>query len=240
MPWFRVDDNMAFHHKIIAAGNSAVGLWARAGAMCAQQLTDGFVPHHMVDALGTKAQASRLVAVGLWVTVEGGYRFHEWGERQPTKAEVEAERDAARERMKRVRFAKRSPEVRPNNDRTSPEVRSTQSRPVPTRPLTVVTSPVSPESVARELDDDGLTRIRQALNGCPEAHARKTAAFVLAKAPADVRNPTAYVLAAIADEPEAYRYRRGNPKKADECPTHAGQWADHCAGCAADRKAGNA
>lgn len=92
-------------------------------------------------------------------------------------------------------------------------------------------------SVARELGEDGLTRIRQALNGCPEAHARKAAAFVLAKAPADVRNPVAYVLAAIADEPEAYRYRRGNPAKADECPEHAGQWADHCAGCAADRKA---
>lgn len=27
------------------------------------------------------------------------------------------------------------------------------------------------------------------------------------------------------------------PKKADECTTHAGNYRDHCRGCAADRKA---
>ena len=96
------------------------------------------------------------------------------------------------------------------------------------------------KTATREIDNDGLTRIQQALNGCPKTHARKAADFVLAKAPSDVRNPVAYVLAAIADEPDAYRYRRGNPKKGDECPTHAGQWADACAGCAADRKAAGA
>ena len=57
MPWFKVDDNLAFHHKVVAAGNAAMGLWVRAGAMCAQQLTDGFVPDHMVNTLGSKALA---------------------------------------------------------------------------------------------------------------------------------------------------------------------------------------
>lgn len=250
MPWFKVDDALATHDKVLSAGNPAMGLWVRAGAWSAQNLTDGHVPMRAVRLLGNMAQARSLVACGLWTEADDGFLFHEWHDYQPTREQVEAERAEARERMQRLRSrrGKGSPEVRPNKDRSSPEVRSpgssqpgsSQPRPVPSRPLTVVTYPVSPESVARELDDDGLTRIRQALNGCPEAHARKTAAFVLAKAPADVRNPTAYVLAAIADEPEAYRYRRGNPKRDQECPTHAGQWADHCAGCAADRKAGNA
>lgn len=94
-------------------------------------------------------------------------------------------------------------------------------------------------SATREVDDDGLTRIKKITRGNDD-HARRTAAFILAKAPADVRNPTAYVLAAINEDPAAYRYRRGNPKKGEECPTHAGQWADACAGCAADRKAAGA
>lgn len=110
--------------------------------------------------------------------------------------------------------------------------------PLPPTPYPALVKSVSqPTSVARGVDDDGLTRIQQALNNCPQAHARKTADFVLAKAPDNVRNPVAYILKAISEEPDAYRYKRGNPKKADECPTHAGQWADACAGCAADRKA---
>jgi hypothetical protein len=103
MPWFKVDDNLAFHHKVIAAGNPALGLWVRAGSACAQQLTDGFVPDHLANVLGTLAQAERLVKVGLWDRVEGGYKFHGWSERQPSKASVEAERAAAADRMREHR-----------------------------------------------------------------------------------------------------------------------------------------
>lgn len=113
MPWFKVDDNLAFHHKAIAAGNPALGLWVRAGSMCAQQLTDGFVPDHMVMILGTKAQAERLVSVGLWGLAKGGYRFHGWAERQPSKADVEAERAAAKERMRAYRAKKKGVSPKP-------------------------------------------------------------------------------------------------------------------------------
>lgn len=87
------------------------------------------------------------------------------------------------------------------------------------------------------VDDDGLTRIRQALGGCSKAHARKQADYVLAKAPERPRNPVAYVLAAISESPPAFREKRGNPKRGQDCPTHAGEWADACRGCAADAKA---
>jgi hypothetical protein len=124
MPWFKVDDNLAFHHKAIAAGNPALGLWVRAGSMCAQQLTDGFVPDHMVMILGTKAQAERLVSVGLWDRAKGGYNFHEWAERQPSKADVEAERAAAKERMRAYRAKKKGVSLKPPSqvsDSCSPE-----------------------------------------------------------------------------------------------------------------------
>lgn len=94
MTWFYVDDNLAFHRKVVAAGNAAMGLWVRAGSWSCQQLTDGHVPDHMVAVLGTPSQARRLVAVGLWVAVQGGFQFHQWaGEgRQRTRDQVLTER----------------------------------------------------------------------------------------------------------------------------------------------------
>jgi len=108
MPWFNVDDGFAFHHKAVKAGNAAIGLWTRAGSWCAQQLTDGYVPAEMVDVFGTPAQARRLVAAGLWHTVEGGYRFHQWTEngRNPTRKEVEKKRQAESDRKARWREEK--------------------------------------------------------------------------------------------------------------------------------------
>lgn len=108
MPWFKVDDNFAFHHKAVAAGNTALGLWARAGSWSADQLTDGFIPNHMVRTLGGRpADARRLVDVGLWNAVEGGYQFHQWGDdgRQPSRADVESKRAEWRERKARSRAA---------------------------------------------------------------------------------------------------------------------------------------
>lgn len=148
MPWFKVDDNLAFHHKVVAAGNPAMGLWVRCGSLCAQQLTDGFVPDHMIATVGTKAQAEKLVAVGLWDRAEGGYRFHEWDARQPSKASVEAERAAAADRMREYRAKKkgtsqnqsaqvsalRSPERAPNEQRTNGELPRSFGNPDPTRP----------------------------------------------------------------------------------------------------------
>lgn len=100
MTWFKVDDNLAFHPKVLAAGNAAMGLWVRAGSWCAQQLTDGFVPDTILPSLGTRAAAKQLEAAGLWVRLDGGWGFHEWAERQPLRSQVETERAAARKRMR--------------------------------------------------------------------------------------------------------------------------------------------
>jgi len=139
--WFKVDDSLAFHAKAVAAGNAAMGLWVRAGSWCSQQLNDGFVPDHIVAALGTKGQADRLVKVRLWVRGErdgdSGCFFHQWNEegRQPTRQKVEQDRAEAKERMRKNREARksRSPEQTPNDARTSEPVR--QPRPDPSRPV---------------------------------------------------------------------------------------------------------
>lgn len=107
MPWFKVDDTLATHAKVVRAGNSAMGLWVRAGSWSASQLTDGYVPNDMIGVLGGKStDARRLVEVGLWVNAEGGYRFHQWTDRQPTRAETEKKRDDWRERQRKARSKK--------------------------------------------------------------------------------------------------------------------------------------
>jgi len=103
MTWFRVDDNLAFHPKVIAAGNPAIGLWVRAGTWAAQQLTDGYIPADIARAIGPPAQARALVDAGLWLPCEKGYEFHEWTERQPTRGEVEQRRKAGAERLRKWR-----------------------------------------------------------------------------------------------------------------------------------------
>lgn len=107
MPWFKVDDNLAFHGKTVAAGVAAMGLWVRAGAWSSQLLTDGFIPDHMVPALsdGQPDLASKLVSVGFWRKVSDGFVFHEWSERNPDSEAVKAKRRKETERKAAWRAA---------------------------------------------------------------------------------------------------------------------------------------
>jgi hypothetical protein len=102
--WFKVDDGLAFHPKAINAGLSALGLWVRAGAWCAANLTDGALPRHMIGTLGAQLRdAKRLVSAGLWCETEDGYQFHEWDRWQPTKAQVTAKREKDKKRQQEWR-----------------------------------------------------------------------------------------------------------------------------------------
>ncbi|MFF4026894.1 hypothetical protein ACFYY5_29000 [Nocardia elegans] len=85
-----VDDQAAFHTKFVTAGNGAIGLWVRAGSwsQAPQNLTEGFIPKQMARTLGTAGQIKKLVEVGLWHEVDGGYQFHEWTQRQMSRQEI--------------------------------------------------------------------------------------------------------------------------------------------------------
>lgn len=103
MTWGKVDDNLAFHPKVIIAGNEAMGLWVRALSWSAQQLTDGVIPEAIIQALHGQDASQALVGAGLWHEVAGGYEFNDWADYQPTREQVLAEREAARERSKAAR-----------------------------------------------------------------------------------------------------------------------------------------
>lgn len=97
MTWFKVDDNFAMHPKAMAAGNSALGLWVRAGSWSAAHLTDGWIPGELLAALGgNRTAATKLVKASLWMAEPGGYRFKDWHVYQPAAVDVKAAEEAER------------------------------------------------------------------------------------------------------------------------------------------------
>lgn len=117
--WFKVDDKFHSHAKRHAATGTKpltpLELWLVAGSWAADQLTDGFIPTTMIRALGsTPSSAKKLVEIGLWESEDGGWRFHDWPDHQPTKESVLAKRDAEAERKaawRAKRAAKRASDV---------------------------------------------------------------------------------------------------------------------------------
>ena len=90
MAWFRLDDQMAFHAKIVAAGNEAAGAWARCGCWSSAQGTDGAVPWPVALTIATRPVWDRLVAVGLCDLSEDGesLSIHDFLDWNPTASEV--------------------------------------------------------------------------------------------------------------------------------------------------------
>lgn len=163
MTWFKVDDGFCVHPKVVGLDMAARGLWVTAGSWCAQQLTDGVIDDRQIRMLGgTRKQAEKLVAAGLW-SHDGAapsarrFFFEDWRDFQPTRDEVTAKRQQARERMAKAR-AKKSPTskdaemfARTNAER-SQEVRSEglgerSPYPDPTRPLPLRVINICPKQV---------------------------------------------------------------------------------------------
>jgi hypothetical protein len=98
MSWFRVDDRFHSHPKVVALPLDALGLWTRCGSYCAQHpRLSGVVSLEMATMFaGSKSRAralvGKLVAAGLWIECEGGWRFHDWLDFQLTPEEDEERR----------------------------------------------------------------------------------------------------------------------------------------------------
>ncbi len=123
MTWVKLDDGFTEHPKIVRAGKTAAMLLIDSIMYSARQLTDGYVTSTVLVRWGygrsLRAAITSLVEVGLWAEVEGGYQIHDYLDSQQSGASVKAEREAAKERMRRFRSAS----VRANNTVRSPEVR---------------------------------------------------------------------------------------------------------------------
>lgn len=103
MPWFRVDDGFHSHPKVLATPPAALGLWVVAGSWSSAHLTDGMIPDRILPLLLPDAEelAQQLVAAKLWKRVRGGFKFHDWAHKNPTRQAVENAREKNRERQRR-------------------------------------------------------------------------------------------------------------------------------------------
>jgi hypothetical protein len=173
MPWVRLDDGFVDHPKIARVG--PIGAWLQIQALCYcnRNLTDGFVPFGVAQsflargvvreddrgALWTLGEHSghqgldladvdwpgAMVAAGIWEAVRGGYQIHDYGDYQPSKAEVLAERK---------RHAKNQQAYRDRSTRDPVTDRVSDRAPVPVPVPGSQEDLLSLASLARPRDDN--------------------------------------------------------------------------------------
>jgi hypothetical protein len=154
MTWVKLDDAFTDHPKLAPLSNRAFRLHVAALCYCARHLTDGYLSAAQARALDRANVAAdrassngrghahgslpassvvegQLRDAGLWEADGDGWRIHDYLRYNPSRRQVVGEREAARDRMARLRSSpERSPEhgnVRQNFTRSSPS----PSRPVP-------------------------------------------------------------------------------------------------------------
>ena len=97
MSWFKCDDNLGDHPKVMSLDDKllpAMGLWVMCGVYCSKHLTDGFVPRKVVRMYGGEKQAKALEAAGLFKPAPGGWLIHDYLDWNPSKEQVLATRAA--------------------------------------------------------------------------------------------------------------------------------------------------
>ena len=98
MTWTKIDDQFYDHPKVVAAGPLGIALFVCGLSYCSRHLTDGFIStvqvRRLIDIDNPGDVAEKLVAVGLWERRDGGYQVHDYLEYNPSRAKVEAIRQA--------------------------------------------------------------------------------------------------------------------------------------------------
>lgn len=146
---FHVDDQFADHPKVVGLPDHAVALWVRTGSWAARNHTDGYVPDAIVGRYCARPRriVATLVDAGLWEVADGGYRFHDWPDYNPTRSALEDRKAADRNRKRRSRTGGMSrrdsernpsgvtPEFHRDSERNPHGIRSDVSQGVPIPPL---------------------------------------------------------------------------------------------------------
>lgn len=97
MTWLKTDDGEGMAPWVFQVGNEAYGVYVRLGSYCAQHLTDGLVPKAMAEMIvgGSKKPLLALEVVGRVKRREtGDVELPFFLDSNPTRAQVEAEREA--------------------------------------------------------------------------------------------------------------------------------------------------
>lgn len=166
MTWFKVDDSLHSHPKVLATEPAALGLWVIAGSWSSGNLTEGFVPDHVLPRLlpDSAKLARELVAAGLWRRVQGGYTFHDWHDYNPSKEAVSNRRRAAAERQQRWRQGKRNAVTNAPTNSVTHASGNGVSHSSPSRPVTHMQVG---EELSVEGGSGGETAERNAVTNAP-------------------------------------------------------------------------
>lgn len=169
MAWVKLDDGFTEHPKVQEVGGDAAWLHVCALSYCNRNLTDGFIAsgvvHRLSDRRNPRKLAERLTAAGLWDVTPGGWTIHDYLEFQPSKAKVDAERVAARERMAALRAAKEAAE---SSGEQSPNFAGSSAS--PTRPdVPSAQVPLPPQSL--DSAEGGMGEPSSRLSAIADAYA---------------------------------------------------------------------
>lgn len=245
MPWLRTDDGFPEHPKSDALAahfgddwqslNLAFAAWHHMGCDCAARRTDGVfntarayrvmrAPREAVD----RALAG-LLKVGLLERRADCLVFHDWSDYQPTRAQIDAEREAKTARQQRWRDGRGSKDVdaketdarrdvdastRPSVDASRDgSVDAAPSPPVPSRPLPTqdISSPaaVAPSALPAQAT---VAALALDLGAAKPARAKRA------------KPPTAPMPFSVADALDALASTAGRRFVVGDRATWAGGW----------------
>ncbi len=82
MAWARLDDQFAFHRKVVKAGNEVAGIFSRSICWSSANDTDGFIPDEIALLIAGKRRQTDseralkcVTNAGLWLPVHAGETF---------------------------------------------------------------------------------------------------------------------------------------------------------------------
>lgn len=146
MSWSRIDDRANEHRKQLEAGPEACWFWT-CGLLYVnrQDVRDGFIPDAALALLypvrSPKKLAQKLVAVGLWERVPGGYQVHNYERWNQTREQVQDAKQRARDRAAKSYERRKQKDSAPDSApqsalQNSDALRdSSGSHPIPSHPI---------------------------------------------------------------------------------------------------------
>lgn len=244
--------------------DAAFALWVRAGSYCANKATDGFVADDVLSLFTETQQAAapELVRRRLWSRVRGGFQYHQFDERNLTKARIEADRKRDREKKRRQRATDEAsssahregnehssangyPQASKTDDRSTSEAKDQRNgSDVPPghprdSPGDSGGSPTGSVSVSVSESVSGSGHVPAAVEpAAPEPQEPPPPAC-----PQHLEDPDPPPCGRCADaRRRRARWDAGDAERRrtqPKCPKHRGQPAHNCAGCRADALAGD-
>lgn len=98
MPWVKLDDKFWADPKVEEVGNEAAGAFARMLSYCGDHLTDGKVTDAKARYIAKPKVIDRLAEFGFIAKNGAGWIIPDFLDFNPSREQVEAKREADRER----------------------------------------------------------------------------------------------------------------------------------------------